>query len=339
MSAADTPRMWPPCSRSWTLLVVGCGLIGGSIALAARARWPAMRIAVLDRAPVLRRVGKSGLVDETVSLKHLVPMMAELRPAVVVVALPIDAILEFLPRLAKASSALAKDARPLIIDVGSVKKPIVEGARACKVPRFVGGHPLAGSDRGGFSAASRELLRDRTFALCPLPRRPQLDIRQAQGFVRALGGRPLVLSAVEHDDWVAMTSHVPHVIATTLMHWASRQSHGKRGARRGLPWTLAAGAWRDATRVAAADAELWAPIFHHNHRAVVRALEQWIELLQGACAALEMAPHGLEAAGIDPAAMARLRRQIATFLPSAPGPDLHAPARVRHASNGFGQGR
>jgi hypothetical protein len=143
----------------------------------------------------------------------------------------------------------------LVTDAGSTKRRIVEVVESNPRSRsvFVGGHPLAGSERQGVAHAQEELFEGRVCVLTPTAATPPDRLQRARGFWRALGCRVVELDPVAHDEALALTSHLPHVLAAALA-----------AAVPGDALRLAAGAFRDGTRVAASDAALWTAIFLEN---------------------------------------------------------------------------
>jgi prephenate dehydrogenase len=311
MKTARSP--WRATSERFEVLVVGCGLIGGSIARSMRRRWRAVRITAVDRPSVLDRARALRIAHRGLPLRRALVTIEREAVDLVVLALPVDSIVDVLPRLAQAARSAARP--PLVIDVGSVKAPVVATAERHACPRFVGGHPMAGSEQGGLAASSAKLLVGRPFVLCPSATASSADRNRARRWAAGLGARPVELDAAVHDRVVALTSHVPHVAAWTLMDVAMRH---EAALGSGLPWTLAAGSWRDATRVAASDPAVWAPIVRHNREAIGNVLDEWIASLQRVREGLARAEgRVLEdgRAGIDAAAIARQRRRIRAKLP------------------------
>jgi prephenate dehydrogenase len=214
----------------------------------------------------------------------------------IVIALPVDATLDLLPRLADVVLELAPQDRPLILDVASVKAPVLSAAREAGCPRFVGGHPMAGLERGGIEHARPDLFEHATFALCPASERRR-DLDDAKKLVTRLGARPLVVDAIAHDRAVALTSHAPHLLAWALMD-AARELELELEPPH-LPWALAGGSWADATRVAAADPRMWSSILGHNREAVAHALGRLTTRLEEVRRRLEAGEDPLS--GDDPA--------------------------------------
>ena len=154
----------------------------------------------------------------------------------------------------------------LITDAGSTKQSIVSGwqrKKARRRGRFVGSHPLAGSHLRGPTAADGELLEGRVVVVTPTAATPAEDVDEVGSFWASLGSTVFVMPPREHDRILAMTSHAPHVIAAALA--AVTPDTSRR---------FTAGGWRDTTRVAGGDAELWADILLDNTAQVTRAVQQ-----------------------------------------------------------------
>jgi prephenate dehydrogenase len=318
-SASRSPRddVW---AGPLAVTILGCGLIGGSIALALRRRWPHARITGIDRPTALREARSLGMIDAEVPRRRWLRHLGSADIDLLLVALPVDAILERLPDLATGLASRPSEAQPLVIDVGSVKAPIVERATQLKCPRFIGGHPMAGRERSGARHASATLFDERRFVLCPSPSASSTDRKAARELVRGLGGEPLELEAVLHDRCVAMMSHTPHLVALALMDAADRlhRELPPRARSSDLPWRLAAGSWRDATRVAAADPTLWQPILTANHAAIADALDLLLDTVENLRDRLRAGGHDVlcdDEGGLEAESLARVRRRIARYLP------------------------
>jgi cyclohexadieny/prephenate dehydrogenase len=246
------------------LTVVGLGLLGGSIARAARARQIAREIVAVGRTPAtLARARAAGVVDRTTA-----DLAEGVRDAdLVVLCTPVGA----LPGLVRAAWAqLAPGA--ILTDVGSVKGPVVAAAAACPAGPavFVGGHPMAGSERSGFDAAQAELFDGRLTLLTPTARTPAAAVARLTAFWEALGSQVRRLSPEAHDRGVAAISHLPHLAAYALVAAAEAEA---------LP--LAAAGFQDTTRIAASPEALWTDIFRENREALLAALGQYREVLAG----------------------------------------------------------
>jgi prephenate dehydrogenase len=250
MPHADRPRFE-------TLAIVGVGLIGGSIGLAAR-RFGAARhiIGVGRRQASLDEALAVGAIDEAC----LAPEDAGPRANLMVFCTPVDQIahqvLAVAPRCAPGT---------LLTDGGSTKAGIVRSVEG-KLPdgvAFVGSHPLAGSEKRGPRFADALLFKDRVTVLTPTARSDPDAVEKIAGFWRALGSRVKVMTPEDHDRALALTSHLPHLLATALS-----------GILPGELRELAAGGFRDTTRIAAGDPSVWTGIFLQNRGAVLEALDK-----------------------------------------------------------------
>jgi prephenate dehydrogenase len=240
--------------------VAGVGLIGGSIALRAHALGAS--VIGFDSDPdALRAATACGALDGTApDLAHL----AERCP-IVAIALPVDATVAALsgtPGLACAE---------LVFDVASVKMPVVAAAAA--LPNFVASHPMAGRERGGFGAADAGLFDGRTWAVVPALD-PSLQHR-LEGIVAALGARPLILTAADHDGLVAVSSHLPQLLSVVL-----GEQLAAAGDRDGRVYDLCGPGMHSMLRLAHSDAALWGPIARANAGALAGALDGAVEALQ-----------------------------------------------------------
>ena len=213
------------------LAIVGPGLIGSSIALAAQRRWPGLEITTIDQGEPLSKIGGA---------------------LVVVLATPVDVILQLLPKL-----AAAVDPKALVIDTGSTKRAVMIAAAMSGLRQFVGGHPMAGGTAPGASGARAELFDDAPWFLTN-PDAPDA-VQRAVKFVEALGARPIVLAdhGEEHDRLMAAVSHLPQIAASMLMAVVTRVV-----GEQNLQW--AGKGLRDTTRLAASRPEMWQSIFSTN---------------------------------------------------------------------------
>lgn len=250
--------------------IIGPGLVGGSLALALKARRAVGKvIAVARTEETLLAARELGVADETTHDLGAAVAEADL----VVLATPVLTIIAQL-------TAIAPHLRPgcLVTDTGSTKAAICCAAEA-QLPAavdFVGGHPMAGSEQTGVRAARADLFEGATWVLTPTEGvRPQA-LDRARRLVAATGARALVLSPEEHDEFAAAVSHVPHLLAAALAAQVGRLADDHAEAA-----LMAAGGFRDLTRVADADPGLWRDIFATNQGATVRQMEPIIETLQG----------------------------------------------------------
>ena len=252
--------MEPPFRR---VAIAGIGLIGGSIALAIRDRWPSAHIVGIDTPSVLTHARTSGAIDDGL------PSMAALDAAdLVVLAAPVRQNARLLTQLPER---VAHEA--LLTDVGGTKRDIVGAAR--RLPsgaRFIGGHPIGGAERGGFGFARRDLFENRPWILTPVPGTDAGALSALRSFVTALGARPVVMEPEEHDRVMAFVSHLPQLAASALM-----DTVGGAVARDGL--AVAGRGLADTTRLASSPADVWRDICATNADAISGALDLLIDRL------------------------------------------------------------
>ncbi|MEA2394454.1 MAG: prephenate dehydrogenase [Solirubrobacteraceae bacterium] len=238
--------------------VVGVGLIGGSVGLAARERLGATVRGVDPRAAVAL---ERGAIDS--AHDDLAEALDGADAAFV--AVPVD-------RLADTARAVlaAAPASCVVTDVGSTKRDVV---RAAADPRFVGGHPLAGSEAAGVEHARADLFDGATWYLTPTSITQGVLLERLHRLLTGLGARPAALDADVHDRVMAAVSHLPHVLANVLVAQAAAALDGERPPATGP-------SFRDATRVAGANPDLWRAIYASNRDALGDALDGAIAELQ-----------------------------------------------------------
>jgi prephenate dehydrogenase len=248
------------------IAVVGLGLIGGSITLAARQAWPSALVIGVDRNAVLERA----MVLHAVDVASEDPMIIS-EADLVVLATPVGAILDLLPALSGKMAAAA-----VVTDVGSTKRAVLEAARSLPphLP-FVGGHPLAGAAAGGIDAARADLFSGRPWLLIAQDNVPAEAAARVSAFVAGLGATPVNLpSAAEHDRLLAFLSHLPQLTASALMAVVG-DAIGEDGLE------LAGRGLLDTTRLASSPAETWKDICRTNEDEIAAALDTLIAALQG----------------------------------------------------------
>jgi prephenate dehydrogenase len=255
LASADPP-LFP------RIAIVGFGLIGGSIALAVKERWPGTLVIAVDRKPVLETAMRMHAAD--VSADDLgMAAGADL----IVLAAPVSQIIA---RLAELPEFVAEHA--LITDVGSTKSAIMEAAGALPERlRFVGGHPLAGAATGGVEAARADLFRGRPWLL--MPAADDEEFLRLEQFVEGLGADPVRMTASAHDPLLAYLSHLPQLTISALMHVVG-ESAGSAGL------ALAGRGLRETTRLATSPPDVWRDITATNAAAVGDAIDRLIAALQ-----------------------------------------------------------
>ncbi|CAN5665784.1 hypothetical protein BH23DEI1_BH23DEI1_10430 [soil metagenome] len=253
-----------------TVVLAGVGLIGGSIGLGLQGRFLARRVIGLDAdAAALDAALGMGVIDE--ARLEAGPWLAE--ADVVVLATPVRS----LERLAEEIAPhLRSDA--IVTDVGSVKAPLVT---ALSHLRYVGGHPMAGSERGGVLHADAALLENAVWVLTPTDATDAEALRVVSGLVEALGARPIQVDPTLHDRLVATVSHLPYLAALALTRAVGLDDE------RDLLALLAAGGFRDLTRVASGSPRMSRDMVVANREAVRAALEVFVAQLHDVAALLD----------------------------------------------------
>jgi prephenate dehydrogenase len=253
-------------SDGFTVAILGVGLIGGSLGMAWRRAGVARRIIGIDRNSIDEAL-RLGAIDEAAGD----PAEAVRKADVLVLALPVGAIVEAAARY----GPLVKPGA-VVTDVGSTKVEAVAAwdRHLADGAAFVGGHPLFGRERSGVAGASPDLPVGCRWALTPGARSTPDAVTVVTRLAEAAGGVVRVMTPQEHDARVAYSSHLPQVAATALAAAAS----GAEG-RLGGVLDLAAGGFRDTTRIASSPASIWQEIFATNTEPIRQALAEYRSLL------------------------------------------------------------
>jgi len=240
--------------------VLGIGLMGGSLGLAMKGRGLARHVVGYSRSADTRAQAVAlGAADEAAASPEAAVAGADL----VYLATPVDALL---PTLTAIAPHLA--AGCLVTDAGSAKAALVAAAEGLDLhgARFVGGHPMTGSEQMGIAAARADLFEGAAYAVTPTAHTEPEAVTALVDLARRLGARPVVLDPATHDRAVAAVSHLPHLLAAALV--LATESWAEQGAP---VFELAAGSWACGTRVAASGASLWREILLANRDAVAEA--------------------------------------------------------------------
>lgn len=254
----DTPPVFTKVA------IVGLGLIGGSVALAAREIWPTSLVIGVDNKTVLERAMVQHAIDVAAD-DPVVMADADL----VILAAPVCDNLGLLGDLGEHVRGTA-----VITDVSSTKREIVDAARG--LPRrltFIGGHPLGGAPRGGIDHARPDLFRDRPWVLTPTGNDSGKPLERLQQFVSALGAVTHIMTAAEHDRVIAFLSHLPQLTASALMHVVG-EGIGKEGL------ALSGRGLSDTTRLASSPPGIWRDIGVTNADEIGPAIDVLIGQLQ-----------------------------------------------------------
>ncbi len=243
--------------------LIGTGLIGGSIAMALREQELVGEVIGYDRnSKAAAHAVERGAIDKTACTLVEAVKEADL----VILAVPVLSTLEILKEI---STAVKRGT--LITDVGSTKARLMEAVETL-LPEgvtFIGGHPMAGSEESGIAGADPALLENAIYVLTPGSQAAQEYTDKLAGMVSAIKAQPLIIEPLEHDRIVALVSHLPHLSAAALVQSVAGTDDLE------LIKTLAAGGFRDSTRIALSNPDIWRDIFISNRWALLAALKRY----------------------------------------------------------------
>ena len=243
------------------IAIVGFGLIGASIALAARGRWPSALLIAVDRKDVIETAMRMHAAD--VGGDDLV-MAAD--ADLIILAAPVRANIGILSELHAHVPG-----ETVVTDVGSTKQQIAAAASALPARlSFIGGHPLAGAAIGGLDAARADLFTGRPWILTPAGH--SIAAERLSSFIGGLGARVHLMTPAAHDSVVAYLSHLPQLTASALMHLV-----GERAGIEGL--SLAGRGLSDTTRLASSPVDIWRDITATNQDNIARAIDELVDIL------------------------------------------------------------
>lgn len=258
------------------LTVIGVGLIGGSIARAARKNNLCKKIVGFGRDKAeLEKAISLGVIDEAASDVASAVAGADM----VVVAVPLGAIKSVFEQM---KSTLPSNA--ILTDVGSAKKSVIDDAIAAfgELPKgFVPGHPIAGTEKSGVEASFAELYENRCTILTPVASSSSEAVEACKQFWRGMGASVVCMTADHHDEVLAATSHLPHVLAFALV-----DTLGQMHERKEI-FQFAAGGFRDFTRIASSDPDMWRDICLANSTAILHVLDLFKKELDTLAKAIE----------------------------------------------------
>jgi len=257
--------------------IIGVGLIGGSLALAIKQRFPSIQITGIDKPQVLKRALDCHAIDtEGKSIRQAV-RSADL----VILAAPISSIAKMLPLVAKNCSP-----KTIVTDTGSVKQLLVnKAAKLFPEGNFIGGHPMAGSEFSGINAAHPLLFQNALYILTPTPTTKRRLLKLLANFFASLDARIFIIDSATHDSVVAAVSHLPQLAAVALMNSVGRH-HPDAPAH----LAFAAGGFRDMTRIASSPYEMWKDILSANQKEIRKSLGIYIKQLNKIASMVNSAP-------------------------------------------------
>lgn len=250
-----------------TVAFIGLGLIGGSIAKGMKRSAPGTKImAYMRTRNTLEQAKMDGIVD--IILDGIDCQLSECD--MIFLCTPVEYNSDYLKQLLPF---LKEDA--IVTDVGSTKTSIHESVASLHMNHhFVGGHPMAGSEKTGYENATDHLLENAYYIITPTPETPSPHTKRMTDVANMIGAIPLILDFKEHDFIVAAISHLPHIIASSLVNLVRDSDHDTELMKR-----LAAGGFKDITRIASASPVMWEQICMENYKNIGIILEQYIHSL------------------------------------------------------------
>lgn len=243
--------------------IIGAGHIGGSIALALTAAGES--VSVFDRSESTHAEAVGAGLRTSSSVHNLVQ-----QSDIVIIATPMSQYPNIFSEIARHLKA--EKVGPLILDVGSVQGVLHNLAGASGSFRFIGTHPMAGTELQGFAASRSDLFSSATWAITPPAGTCNVDLLQAMRIVQACGAHSLVIDVATHDNIASQVSHVPHVVSSLV-------ATSIRGSTQDLALSLAAGSFRDITRVAASSPQFTTDLVTKNRAEVQRSINRLVEQL------------------------------------------------------------
>jgi prephenate dehydrogenase len=295
------------------LAVIGVGMMGGSIALAAQSRAAVDEVVGFDADPAaMAEALERGIISEAASSAAEAAAYADL----VVVSTPVRSI----PALVE-ECATAEPRPRLITDTGSTKSAIMNALSPLAQSIFIGGHPMCGAADSGVRYARPDLFNKATYFLCTTGAAFPKLYAMLQQFVMDLGAKPTLVDPRAHDQILAVISHLPHVLANVLMDHAGAL---EAGGKRALQWVGAS--FTDLTRIAGANPPMWRDIFMENRQALADSVRTVSTQLQQFAAELDACDEGGIAAAIDSAAA--YRQEMLEFADLTPETLYRVTVRV-----------
>ncbi|MDQ0257466.1 prephenate dehydrogenase [Evansella vedderi] len=253
------------------VLLIGLGLIGGSLALTIKKEHPDCEIVGYDVEMEAGKLALSLQVVDRITDNYLQEAGTS---DLIILATPVQSAIAIIEEL----SSIALKENCLITDVGSTKATIVQKGEKLtqKGVYFIGGHPMAGSHKSGVTASNERLFENAFYIITPTKNTPTSKVIQLQNWLRGTKARFMELDPKDHDKFTGMISHLPHVIASALV-----QQTGEMGKEHPVVSQLAAGGFRDITRIASASPSMWRDILLQNKQILLDLLKDWEEGMKG----------------------------------------------------------
>jgi len=250
--------------------IIGVGLIGGSLGLALKEKNPNFKITGIDKQEIIKKAIARGAIDEgTVNLEEGIK-----EADIVIIATPVKTILDLLPKI---NPFLKRGC--LVTDTGSTKGQVVERANEVlsKDVFFIGGHPMAGSEKYGIEEADSHLFQDKTYILTPTKKSNLIATEKIFSLIKMIDANRLILDPLEHDRIVSAVSHLPQIIAVSLINAIGELAI--RGNNNNY-FKAIGGGFRDMTRIALSPCKIWEDICDTNQENILKMIQEFRNYLE-----------------------------------------------------------
>lgn len=252
------------------ITIIGVGLIGGSLGLALKEKKPNFKIIGIDKQEIIEKAIIRGAIDEgTINLKEGIK-----EADVVILATPVKIILDLLPQI---NPFLKKGC--LVTDTGSTKTQIVKKANKVlsKDIHFIGGHPMAGSEKYGINSADPHLFLDKTYILTPSNKSNLAALEKIFLIIEMISAKRLILDPFEHDKIIAAISHLPQILAVSLTNTISTLVQEENNNNY---FKVIGGGFKDMTRIASSPYKIWEDICQTNQENILRTIQEFRNYLK-----------------------------------------------------------
>ena len=239
--------------------IIGLGLMGGSIAKALKKYNIAKKVyGYAHNEKTKKEITELALVDDLLNIEEL-----KEKSDVIILAIPVDSIIKMMPLLEGISK------NTTIIDMGSTKEIITKNIPASIRENFVAAHPMTGNEKNGPKAAMHELYEGKTIVFCDLEKNTNIHVNKAFKIFQAIGMRIIVMDAKEHDVHACFMSHLPHLISFSLANTVMSKEDPKSII------ALAAGGFKDMSRIAKSSPDMWTDIFRQNKENLLESIDMF----------------------------------------------------------------
>jgi len=247
------------------ITIIGVGLIGGSFALALKEKNPNFKIVGIDKQEIIEKaIARSAIDEGTVNLEEGIK-----EADMVIIATPVKTIIDL---LSKIDPFLKKGC--LVTDTGSTKAKIVETANQVLSPdvHFIGGHPMAGSEKYGIDSANSHLFQEKTYILTPDKKSNLINMKKIFSLIKMINANILILDPLEHDKIVSAVSHLPQIIAVSLINAIGELA--LQGNNNNYFKAVGEG-FKDMTRIASSPYKIWEDICETNQENIVKMIQEF----------------------------------------------------------------